>query len=247
MSGGKNKKLNIWVYAVILFTSAFVVLLLTAMSQIKFNRYINDYRNQITTKESEKNKFKSNLNIALEENARLESEIQSLKEEMENLNDDFEEIKEESEKIKAEYERTMHIYKVLVSAQNLYDKGNYTECAELLYKEAIDVNSLDAAAKERYQFLVDRTFKKASLEFYRKGYAYFKEGLYDAAEKRFLKSIGLADSEYYSDDCYYYLAYIKYKTGDKRAAASYIEALLTKYPKSTYTKAAKELLKLMEK
>lgn len=44
MSNNKSERKTVWIYAVILFTSVFVVLLLTAYSQIKLNTNINKYQ-----------------------------------------------------------------------------------------------------------------------------------------------------------------------------------------------------------
>jgi hypothetical protein len=70
MAEGKNGKGKVWVYAVVLFTSAFIVLILTAISQIRFNKNIDEYRDQISNKEIEKSKFQLNLNSVLEENTK---------------------------------------------------------------------------------------------------------------------------------------------------------------------------------
>lgn len=245
VSENKNNKTNIWIYAVVLFTSAFIVLMLTALSQIKFNKYINDYKYQIFTKEDEKNRFKSNLNLALEENVRLKAEVEFLKDEISDLNKKLKETEDEQDKLKEDYNNIINTYKVLLTAQKEYEKGNYIGCAEMLAGD-IKPDMLDDQSRERYQFLVDNTYKKAAYEFYKQGYKYFKQKIYPDAEMMFSKSLIFADNEYFSDDSCYFLAIIAYKNGDKESARSHIGKLLSKYPKSNYVDEAKELFNLLE-
>jgi len=63
-----NDKKTVWVYAVILFTSAFIVLLITAYSQIKVNKNIDEVRNKLGSTEKEKSNFQMSLSSALAEN-----------------------------------------------------------------------------------------------------------------------------------------------------------------------------------
>jgi len=245
--GNKNGKTSIWIYAVVLFTSAFIVLLLTAMSQIRFNKHIADFKNQIYTKEDEKNKFKSNLTIAIEENAKLSSEVEFLNDQIENLKNKLKESESKSEDKINEYKKISEIYKAVLLADLEYEKGNYTECAKILYKQGNEPNIPDATIKERYRFLVDKTYKKAAYQFYREGYKSYKQGDYKSAEESFQMSVNLTDKEYFSDDCYYLMMYIKYKNNDVTSMRSIINILKTKYPDSNYIDDAKYLLEKAEK
>ena len=75
----KNKSKNtIWIYALILFTCVFILLLLTGYSQIKFNRSLNEYRNKLISSEEEINISSHNLKTALEENEMLYKKIEKL-------------------------------------------------------------------------------------------------------------------------------------------------------------------------
>jgi septal ring factor EnvC (AmiA/AmiB activator) len=168
--GNKKGKSSIWMYAVILFTSAFIVLLLTAMSQIRFNKHIDDYKSQIHIKEDEKNRFKSNLTIAIEENTKLDSQVKALSEQIDNLASKLEDSEQMLKEKIDEYKKASEIYKAILLADIEYEKGNYLECAKILYGQVTEPNILDKAIKKKYQFLVDKTYKKAALEFYNKGY-----------------------------------------------------------------------------
>jgi len=245
MNDKKSAKIKIWVYAVVLFTSAFVVLLITAYSQIKFNKNIDDYRKQIFSNENEKNKFKLNLNSALEENIKLVEDLKSLRDDLSSTRNKVEEYEKEIEALKENQEYINRAYEGLALAANEFNKGNIVNCAEQLSGN-VDPKYLNAQALQQYNYLVEKTYKEAAHELYIEGYKYFKKKIYSAAVKRFWKSLNLADGEYFSDDCYYLLAFCAYKEGDKETAKSYIATLKEKYPKSNYIKDADGLLKQLD-
>lgn len=56
MDNKKDKK-TVWIYAVVLFTSAFIVLMITAYSQIKVNKNIDYVRDKLGNSEKEKKQF----------------------------------------------------------------------------------------------------------------------------------------------------------------------------------------------
>ena len=59
----KKGKNTIWIYAVILFTCVFILLLLTGYSQVKFNRNLNEYRNKLISSEEEISISSHNLKL----------------------------------------------------------------------------------------------------------------------------------------------------------------------------------------
>ena len=75
----KNEKKQIWMYALILFAGAFIVLLLTAYSQVKFQNNISDYQNKLSTEEKAKINVVTDYNAAIKEINRLTAELESLR------------------------------------------------------------------------------------------------------------------------------------------------------------------------
>jgi cell division protein FtsL len=61
VSENGNGRKAVWMYAVILFSSAFIVLLLTAYSQIKLNKNITRYEGQIHDEKQQNINFKTDL------------------------------------------------------------------------------------------------------------------------------------------------------------------------------------------
>lgn len=242
MNTKKNNRGRIWLYAVVLFTSAFVVLLITAYSQIKFNRSIDDYRSQIHSNESEKNKFRINLDAAMEKNVKLEKEIKKLESQIAEAEAKTTKKEEENTELAQKHQKTIKSYEALITAVREYQKGNIIGCAETLY-EQVDIDCLDKEGMAEYNNLAEKTFKKASHAYYLEGYKYFNNKDYAKAMESFFKSLEMSDREYFSDDCYYYLAYSAYEEGDEESARAYIETLKEKYPDSQYLDDAETLLR----
>ena len=144
-----NKKSQLWVYAVILFTSAFIVLLFTAYSQIKMNKNLDDYKSQIYYKESEKNKVQQNFSSAQEMNARLNEDIKKLEEEKTALQAEVSTLKEElgdrEKMIQARNDAVGGFSDAIME----YLNGNVAACAALL--KNVDISSLDSKSSTAYQ------------------------------------------------------------------------------------------------
>jgi len=246
MTEEKKDKGKVWVYAVVLFTSAFIVLVLTAISQIRFNKNIDEYRDQLSNKEIEKSKFQLNLNSALEENLKLKKEYDELEEELAKVNTELEKYKKETEETSAKCNEMIMAYEYLLLADNEYNDGNIVECAEIINTK-IKPEFLSEAGLEKYKDLIEKSYKKAAFKLYSEGLKFYKEENYNEAVDRLLRSVKLADEEYFSDDCYYLLAYSEYYLGNKDNVRKYVELLSQKYPESGYIKYANNLLELMEK
>ncbi|AUS98488.1 hypothetical protein CDQ84_09600 [Clostridium thermosuccinogenes] len=245
MSDGSNKNFKIWVYAIVLFSFAFIVLLLTAYSQIKLNNSIAQYKSQLSDMESQYDNDKINLNATIELNEELSKKVDELKEELEASE---KKIKEYEEKLKQQEENSNkdHLsYEALIKAQMEYEKGNYTSSAMILHKEC-NPDDLESSGLEKYNQLKSEVYKKASHQFYAEGYTLYKNKDYKEAINKFKMSLELVGNEYYSDDCYYFIAYSYYYNGDNEQAKKFAESLLEKYPDSTYKKATEDFLILLK-
>lgn len=241
MGDQKRNKKTIWIYAVVLFTSAFIVLLLTAYSQIKFNKNISDYRAELSNKEKEKVNFQMNLNTALDENKKIKAELEDLKGTIEKEDSDKLNYKNEIEKYVTEKEKTVAAYETLISAEKEYMKGNVIESAKILVKQC-DRSLLQKEAQDKYKELVEKTVKVASYKLYIEGYSDFKNKRYDGAIEKLLLSNEMVSDDYYSDDCLYFVAYSKYKLGDNEGAKNTFDELKQKYPSSNYIKELDKVL-----
>lgn len=241
MEDNKSEKKTVWIYAVVLFTSAFIVLLLTAYSQIKFNKNIDDYRNQISSEVKEKDSFKMNLNQALENNKKLSEEIKSSKEELNKLNSQILELKKQLSDALTKTNNISNIYELVLQAQNEYDKGNIIESAGILYG-ITDISKMSNSLQDRYKLLVDKTYRSAAYKLYLQGYNHYIKGNYTEAIYRLQQSYNLASSEYYSDDCIFFIGYSELKLGDNSKAREQFEILLSTFPNSSFAKEARETL-----
>ncbi|NLL04617.1 MAG: tetratricopeptide repeat protein [Clostridiaceae bacterium] len=239
----KKDKKTVWIYAVVLFTSAFIVLMITTYSQIKVNKNIDDVKNKLGDTEKEKSNFQMNLSTALSENKKLAEKIEILDKEIEDARIKESELKQEIRNIVNDNDFKLENYQNLIIADIKYHDGDIKECALILTRE-IDIELLEKDALELYQKLLNKSVKKASLVFYTEGYEYYKEREYDFAIDSLEKSLSLEKNEYYSDDCYYFIAYSHYRKGNYYAARQAMGTLISNYPDSTYKKEATDFLAL---
>ncbi len=233
MNKNISRKNTILLYAVMLFTCAFIVLLLTAYSQKKFNKNINEYKNQLSMQENEKIKFRYNVDSLLEENKKLDDDVSILDKKVTSAQD---EIIKKGTQIKREVSKQSEIqlaYDILNRAEEEYKNDRILECATLISPE-YNYSLLSIEAQKRYKSLSENCFQKAALLAYNKGYQLYQKGQLTDAIQYFNLSVKLEQNDYFSDDCYFYLAWVGYRIGDKNLMASSINTLLEKYPKSNY-------------
>ena len=235
-----NKKSKIWVYAVILFTSAFIVLLFTAYSQIKLNNNLSDYKNQVYNKESEKNKYQQNFSSAQEMNAKLNEEIKRLEEENSILQGDITELQGEKENIETTFNKKSIAVEGLSNAMTIYLNGNIVECAALI--NGIDVANLDAKAVETCKALKLKVYSEAGKLLFNEGYSLYNRAKYSEAADKLLLSSLYSPADTFSDKCLFYLAYSEVKIDKTTFALEHMNMLISNYPSSKYLKSAKRFI-----
>lgn len=245
MSESKNNKSKLWIYAGILFTSAFIVLLLTAYSQIKLNKSIIDYRSQIKNIEKENDNFELNLNSALEMNKELSRELKQLNEKITELSQKIKASEDRNIQIEINFKKTLAAYEALIKAQTEYERKNYVSCAQTL-KFDCDASLLQKEAAAKYEQLAEKSIYKASHQLYSEGYEKYKVKNYKEAIIKFQQSFELSKEQYFSDDCLFFTAYAYYNEKNYELAHKYIENLLNDYPGSSYAKEAQNLLEAMK-
>ena len=128
----KNARSKIWLYAVVLFTSAFIVLLLTAYSQIKLNRNLSDLNNQVYTKEHEKNQVQLSFANAQDINSKLTDENKNLQNEKDMLTAELNQIQSDFDVSDKLDKSKLDAYDKLCQAQNEYLMGKIVESAQLI-------------------------------------------------------------------------------------------------------------------
>lgn len=238
----KNGVKTVWIYAIILFTSAFIVLLFTAYSQIKLNSNLNDYKNQISSQKKEKINFITDLNTTQIENNKLKTNIASLKEQIAKLRKERDSIVEKLKAAESKYTSVTTTYDSLLQAEKEYDNGNFVACAEILSKK-YKLEQLGTSGRERFSNLIGKSYGKAAQKLYFEGYSEYVKSNYNNAISNFQRSFKLLQHEYYSDDCLYFIAYSQLKLGKNTLAKQSFSLLIKKYPESSYINDVDRMLK----
>jgi TolA-binding protein len=241
LSENVNDKKRIWLYAVILFMSAFIILLLTAYSQIKFKNNTSEYENQLSAQEVAKKSVITNLNQVIKENKKLKDEYKAVNEQLIKARSDNETNRNKVNELQKKYIDSIVIYETIVKAYDEYNKGNTVNCA-LLLNANMDFGKLNTDAYKIYKFLVDMTFKKAANILYIKGKNEYINKNYLNAVNKFKQSLSLSPNDYFSDGCYYYIAYAEYRQGHKNEVKKALKQLTDNFPRSTYIEDANDLL-----
>lgn len=236
----RNMKTKIWVYAVVLFTSAFIVLLITAYSQIKLNRNIVDFKTQISNQQNEKNKYQLSYANAQEMNNKLTMENEKLFAENERFSRVIDKLNSDIITIEEESLTKLMQYENLSEAQLQYLKGDIVICAQIL--KNTDPTAFKEKAAEAFGLLSGKAYSEAGKLLFDEGYKLYQRGKYSDAAAKFLMSRDFTKDEKYSDNCLYYLAYAQYKNGYTTTAIDLMESLIKEYPSSTYIKYARRFI-----
>jgi len=240
MNTNTNKKSKIWIYAVILFTSAFIVLLFTAYSQIKMNKNLNDYKSQIYNKESEKNKVQQNFSSAQEMNAKLNEDIKKLEDENVVLENEISNLKKDNESIEETLKIKSEAVEGLSNAIIEYLNGNIVACAGLL--KSIDVANLDTKTVITFNVLTLKANAEAGKILFDEGFSLYNKAKYSEATEKLLLSAQYAPGETFSDKCLYYLAYAEVKNNNTTSALEHMNKLIASFPSSKYLNSAKRFI-----
>lgn len=238
MEENKNAKTKIWIYAVVLFSSAFIVLLITGYSQIKLNKNLNSYRDKISNTENERNKYQLNFSSAQETNNKLKEENEKLKSGNNALKTKVDGLEKEKTQIIDGNEKALQEYDKLCTAQANYLNENYVMSGGILIKQ-INYNLLDTKARELYSQLLDKVRPKAEKILYNDGYQLYEKKDYVSAAEKLKLALDIAPAGAYTDGVLYFLALSKDRTGDLRSAAGYMQLIIQSYPESKYYKKAK--------
>jgi tetratricopeptide (TPR) repeat protein len=237
----KQKK-GLLTYALVFITCAFIVLFVTAYSQFKFTGSISDYQYKLSESGKEKTNIQYNLNTLLLENKKLKTELNSLNKDISNVNSTIVQKKNELFDIEKKYKLALETYEALIKAENEYRNNNFLNCASLLCDKNYDFSLLNINASQRYTFLVNMTFKNSALEAYKIGYNNYFNKKYEDAISKLNLSLTLEPDGYYSDDCYYFIAYSQFRMGDKDLAKKTLNLILEKYPNTDYKQGVLDLL-----
>jgi TolA-binding protein len=239
MTEKKGKKSNwFWVYAVLLFTSAFVILVVTAYSQIKYNKEKGSYQSTLENEIAQKDTYKINLSEALAENQAILDELETLKSEKQAVFEENAILKAENQKLRGDNARISKCYERYIAAEAFYAGGDWTNAATMLFEE-FDVSVLTGEPAARAASIMATIGDATALRSYQDGYQAYIAGRYAEAAALFKLAYAIHDDTYYSDDCLYLEAHCYMAMQDDATAAGLLKTLIDKFPNSELTATAR--------
>jgi hypothetical protein len=233
-------KSSVWIYAVALFTCAFVVLLITAYSQIKFNGNIEQYQAQISSNEKEKNKVVVDLNSALKNNEELNKENTKLKEDNSKIKSELSDFRKDYIDNKGKNTEAFNNYEKVLLV--IYEYNNaHIEKSALLLKYNVDYDLLGDMGKRQFDELQKKTFTKASKLVYQEALSSYNLSDFDNSKIKFKQSYELDSKQNFSDDCLYYWAMCEYKKNNKAESISIFDKMISEFNGSSLVNDAKKM------
>jgi len=235
-----NIKNKVWIYAVILFTSAFIVLLFAGYSQIKLNSNIDNYKNEISSKETERIKYQMSYTQTLKRVEELTKQNEDLEAQNNSLKEQYEALKKEAAQKEKQLTDTNTEYKKYVKAQSEFIAGNTRLCADIL--KTVNINLLDEESAQSCMSLSGKVFDEIGKYHFDRGIKAYNNGKYDNAISELTLSRSYKKTGSYSAKALYYLAYAEYRLGNKSQAVGYMKLLTEEYPNSLYFSKAKSFI-----
>lgn len=161
--------------------------------------------------------------------AALEEQIASLQSELGSIEDNSEEVKAQ-----------IDAYDTLLQAYHLYASEDIIGAGAAL--EEVEVNWLNASAKEIYTSLSEAIAVLYIEAKYKEGYEYYNAADFENAAVA-LQEVADSDIDYESGMCAYYLAQSYRKIGENELAVPYYQFILDNYPGTQRAKTAKNYVK----
>jgi len=240
MEDKEKKRASIWVYAVVLFTSAFIILLFTAVSQIRLNKYLDEYKNRVDIQETEKNLVQENFLSAQEMNKILNEKIDELNKKIEKMASENENLKKDKTHLETTVSEKDEAIKILMQALSAYNEGDVAGCAALIKK--IDRSAISGEQEPAFNELAQKVYSEAGRKLFNEGYYLFRDREYEEAVKKFLLSYEYAPVDEFSDKCLYYLAYCEMRINKTEDAIKHMNMLIKGFPDSKYVKYAEDFI-----
>ncbi len=231
MQKDKNKRKFLWIYAVVLFASAFTVLLLTAFSQLKLSSNIEEYKKKLKEHENSIRGFNLSLNSAAEEKRVLQKKI----EELEKENTSLKSLAAGSSRpdlINQRLERSRYSFDSLLKAETQYKNDQHLSSAKALHN--VYEEDLGENAKKKYTYLKSKVYVYAAKDYYRKAKEQLAKNNFEEAKKFFEESLAYDETAYYEENTLFYLALVSSKLNESDKVKQYANQLKAKYPNSEY-------------
>jgi hypothetical protein len=230
MENEKNSKKYLWIYAVVLFASAFTVLLLTALSQVKITKNMEALKKQQKENESSMQGVSFSLNTATMEKKTLKQKADAL--EKENIS--LRAIAATADQAIQAAQRSKESFDYLLEAEKLYKDDEYVKSANLLSK----VNPVDLGeiATKKYLKVKSEVYPYTARRYFKAGKFELEAKSYKAAKEDFELAHLFDTINYFEENILYYLANASNKLGEAEKFNSYKTELKNKYPDSEYLK-----------
>lgn len=236
----KEKSKSLWLYGTILFTVAFVLVAISAISQIGLNRQTRQYAAELQQDGDRFGSFNRNAVVVSEENQVLREKIAALEKEKETLLAQNEALSTDKEI----GQQKAYAYEQILAARALYDEKRWVEGADKL----LDINAelLDDSGEAFYEEFGASLVQKAIETSYAEGYSAFRAEDYPLAIGKFEQAYKFDGDGRMADDALYFMGLCYMRMEAPESAKATFNNLINDFPSSGYGADAKRNLALLE-
>lgn len=235
-----NKTRFLWLYSTVLFTAAFVLIFMSAVSQNRLSKDVKSYKEQLTKQQGLFQGVQKSLSELTEENRQLQEKVKEEEDKNKEYEQQIIEMNKKLDEANTQKEMYANSMENLLLAKKYYDEKKYRESAACL--EKVNKEMLSENAKYLYDSFADTVYKKVAIVYYNEGYKNYSAKKFNEAADSFEKSLSYKKDEYCSDDALYYLAMSRLKIKDINQAKFALEQFKSQYPSSGYIKDVERLL-----
>jgi len=238
-----NKTKFLWIYAIVLFTMAFILIFFSAVNQYRMNKNIDSYKEHLNKQTGLFQGIEEGISTLVSENENLKKQLKELEEKNNDLENKNKITNEKLEQLNAQVSEIGRTVDNLLNAKESFDKKDYKQAA--LSLEQINPNLLGEKSRELYNHMQEVSFEKAARIFYNEGYKLYVSGQYEQAILSFQKSVQFKNDQYFSDDAMYYLGDSYLKINNVEEAEKTFNQFKELYPTSQFISLVQEKLDMI--
>lgn len=239
-----NKSKFLWLYSIVLFTIAFVLIFMSGVSQSRLSKDVKTFKEQLSEQQGLFQGVQKSLSALIEENEQYKKTIKEKEEQLKQFQMQINELNKQLNEIEQQKNTFIESIDNLLEAKNYYNDKKYIESA--LYLEHVNYEILNVSSKKLYNSFASIVLEKAANIYYSRGYENYKKHNFNDAIENFTKSLKYKKDVYFSDDAMFFLAVSMYKINQVDEAKKQLLQLKEKYPVSTYKKEVDRFLSSIE-
>ncbi len=233
-----------WGYSIILFTIAFVLIFMSAVSQQRLSKDVKTYKAQLNKQQWLYQGVQDNISDLTEENRNLKEKTRKQEEQIEEYEEKLNSLLTQMDRLTTQNEDLIRSFDNLIAAEKSYKNKDTKKSA--MYLSQVNYDILNENGQEIYNSFAKTVFDKAANQHYTIGYKNYKEGKYGQAIEELNKSLEYNNKMFFSDDALFFLIKSLIETEEDEKTKEGLLKFKEDYPSSPYITEVNRLLRNIE-